>query len=70
MGEARFWDWKGLQQTRGLQYCFLFVTQVVHEQTKEVTVSCSLGHQTLWKVHESVFRQQGGQPKVSHGALQ
>ena len=32
----------------GLQYC-LFYAQVMHKRIKEVTVSCSLGHQTLWK---------------------
>ena len=32
----------------GLQYCLLFVYKSVHEQIKEVTVSCSLGYQTLW----------------------
>ena len=32
----------------GIKYFFLFCGQVVHEQTKEATVLCSLGHKTLW----------------------
>ena len=32
----------------GLQYCLLFMHKSCMNQTKEVTVSCSLGHQTLW----------------------
>ena len=53
----------------GLQYYLFFCVQVVHKGIKQVTVSYNLGHQTFGRVYESVFRHQGGQPEVSHGAL-
>ena len=47
---------RGYSKPGGTAVLSFVCAQVVHEQTKEVTVSCSLGHQTLWKiVHESVL---------------
>ena len=40
---------RGCSKPGGTAVLSFVCAQVMHEQTKEVTVSCSLGHQTLWK---------------------
>ena len=39
---------RGYSKPGGTAVLSFVCAQVVLEQTKEVTISCSLGHQTLW----------------------
>ena len=53
----------------GLQYCLLFVHKLCMNEQRKLLFHAAWATKPFGRVHESVFRHQGGQPRVSHRAL-
>ena len=53
----------------GLQYCLLFMHKSCMNKQRKSLSHAAWATKPFGIVHESVFRHQGGQPKVSHRAL-
>ena len=54
----------------GLQYCLLFMHKSCINGQRKSLFHTAWATKPFGRVHKSVLRHQGGQPKVSHGALQ